>query len=101
MTAKEQVVAAAILKRYVAFGGYPVDFNQNLPPIKKRGAVKRTAPNAELATFFDESNPNSDWSIAKRRGLTKTAYAATLVPKHGATAEHVLANLRYRLRAKI
>jgi hypothetical protein len=99
--ARERPIVDAIFKRYIAFGGYPVDFKENLPPIKKRGAVKRNAANAELMALFDESNPESGWSIAKRRGSTKTAYAATLVPRHGATADHVLANLRYRRRAKI
>jgi hypothetical protein len=102
--AQEKRVIAALTLRYQQLGGYPRGFNENLPPIKKRGSIKRAAPNADLPALFDEANPKSAFSIEKaRRGgkLTKRSFAAILTPRYGETAEHVLANLRYRQRAKI
>jgi hypothetical protein len=104
ITEREKPLYALLLKRYIEFGGYTKDFNPNLPPLKKHGAVTRHAPNRELPALFDSKNPNSAFSIekAKRGGnLTQIEFAETLVPRHGHDAEHVLANLRYHRKPKI
>jgi hypothetical protein len=102
--AREKRLYDLLRRRYVEVGGYGKDFKPNqLPPIKKLGSVKRNAPNRVLPALFDSANPQSSFSVekAKRGGkLTQTEFAKTLVPIHGHTAEHVLANLRY-WRAKI
>jgi hypothetical protein len=98
LNAREKNAVARLTKRYIEFGGYPAGFKANLPPLKKKGAVKRDAVNAALPAMFDDRNPRSPFSMEKKRGggkLTKHEYAASLIPKFGATAEHVLANLRY------
>jgi hypothetical protein len=102
--AQEKRVIDLLWRRYVDVDGYPEGFNENLRPTKKRGSVKRKAPNRELPALFDSSNPDSAFSIekAKRGGkLTQAEFAATLVPTYGHDAEHVLANLRYHRRPKI
>jgi hypothetical protein len=102
---KEKKITQLLQQRYVELGGHPEGFDPlKLPPIKRRGSVKHNAPNAELRALFDESDPDSAFSRekAKRGGhLKKSEFATTLVPKYGATADHVLANLRYWRKAKI
>ena len=104
-SAKEKTIVAALSRRYVEVGGYPHDFDPaRLPPIKKRGSVKRNAINAGLPKLFDVNDPSSAFAVekAKRGGkLTMTEFAATLVPAYGFDADHVLANLRYHRRPKI
>jgi hypothetical protein len=105
VAAQERPLYDLLRKRYIEFGGYAQDFNpNNLPPIKKPGSVKRRAPNRDLPVLFDAKDPHSAFSIERaRRGgkLTLTEFAETLVPKYGADAENVLANLRYHLKPKI
>jgi hypothetical protein len=86
---------------YQAFGGQPEGFNPHLPPIKRKGAKTRNAVNAQLPAMFDETNPESDFSIwkAKRNGRgTKEQFADLQASrpgkKHGPTADAVLHNER-------
>jgi hypothetical protein len=94
-----------IQARYIEFGGYPAGYTEGkLPPIKKKGAIKRVAPNAALPALFDPTNPESAFSIerAKRGGhLTQLEFAKHLVaggdPQFGTDAKSLLGNLRYHL----
>jgi hypothetical protein len=104
----EKQVIGRLAKRYVELGGYPAGYTEGkLPPIKKKGSIKRDAPTADLPALFDAMNPHSAFSIerATRGGrLNKREFAATLCPPatdkptYGATPDHVLANLRYQSR---
>jgi hypothetical protein len=105
---REREAVDRLTKRYIEFGGFPAGFKPRLPPIKKKGAVKRDAANAALPAMFDATNPRSAFSIekAKRGGdLTKRDFAGLLVKsdkKFGKDVDSLLANLRYhRSKAKI
>ena len=86
----ETKIISRLTARYVEVGGYPVGFSVKLPPTKKKGAVNRVSPADDLPNIFK----------ARPEGLSKTAFAETLVPRYGATAELVLRKLRHRLATR-
>jgi hypothetical protein len=50
----EKKIISRLAARYVAIDGYPAGYVEGkLPPIKKRGAVKRDAVNAALPALFN------------------------------------------------
>jgi hypothetical protein len=93
--AREKQLIAKLSERYVEVGGYPTGFNENhLPPIPE----KRNQGDAVLIEIFDRGNPKSAFSIAKKANggrLTMEKFAASLVPKYGSSAAHILRKLKF------
>jgi hypothetical protein len=95
LNAREQKAVERLTKRYISFGGFPADFDRKLPPIPK----KRNHEDAVLIDMFDRSNPQSAYSIARTEhgGKLKVAeFAASLVPKFGTSAEHIMRKLKFQ-----
>jgi hypothetical protein len=93
--AREQKGVNRLQQRYIQFGGFPVDFAPKLPPIPS----KRNHGDAVLVDMFDRSNPESAYSIErkKRGGKLKDAeFAQSLVPEFGASAGHIMRKVKYQ-----
>lgn len=112
----EKAIFARIKERYLKFNGASEAIMEEIaklkppPPRKKKGAHIGEQERADLLAFFDESNPNSQWCLAKRgllriegqtpRRLTKLEFAELLVSNKGAagygqSAEQILRKLKY------
>lgn len=120
---RERATFARITKRYLEFGGATETIKKEIskltppPPRKRRGSRHISEQErADLLALFDESNPNSQWSLADQgrlvvkegeppRRLTKLEFAELLVtkrdeeglsmPGYGSSARHILRKLKY------
>jgi hypothetical protein len=112
----EKSIFARIQQRYLKFGGATQAIRNDISAMKPPPPKKRKGPHnskrellvrSDLLVIFDESDPESWWSLAKQgrlgredpRPLTKHEFAKTLVPAYGGSAEHILRKLKY-LRTK-
>ena len=95
-SAGEKKIIRLLAGRYKDVDGYPKDFDETkLPPIPQ----KRNHGDAALVAMFDRSDAKSAYSIErKKRGgkLTKSEFAATLVPAYGTSADHILRKVKYQ-----
>jgi len=91
----EKQIIGHLAGRYVEVGGYTKDFDETkLPPIPQ----KRNHDDAILVAMFDRTNPESAYSIARaeRGGQLKVSeFAASLVPKWGNSAGHVIRKVKF------
>jgi len=115
----EKAIFARIKARYFNFGGTTSAIMDEIsrlrppPPTKRKGphnSKREIRIKSDLRVLFDESNPNSELSLAMQgrtkvkdgenpRPLTKLEFAELLVPEYGGSAQAILRKLKY-LRTK-
>ena len=91
---RDKPIIAALAERYKALDGYTRDFNENLPPIKKRGSKMRNSPNAELPRLFEEAK------AVHGEDFSKAAFSVMHANRIGESPENVRKNLDYHLKRK-
>jgi hypothetical protein len=95
----EKATFARIWERYLEFGGTTdaiADeiFRLKPPPPKKRKGPNNSEKDIQDRAIWDEDNPDSEWSKAKREGLSKQEFAARRFGK-GTQAEQALHRRKY------